>query len=316
MKTKHLPLLTAGLLVAGNLSANINIDTVLVGNADNSPDTPFNDPFGAVSYEYYIGKKEVTNSEYTTFLNSAAKTDTHSLYNTSMANETYGGITRSGSSGNFIYDTVANRENNPVNYVSFWDAARFANWLTTGNTETGVYNLGGVTNPTNSGILRNDTAWVNNGVAIASDDEWYKAAYHQPAAASGDTDDYWQYATASNNIGWDDANYGFNLEEPIAVGSYDAGYYGTLDQGGNVEEWNDEISSDGEERGVRGGHFNSFDSDLEAGFYDSGSPTDEFSSRGFRVTSLAAIPEPSFVGGLIGAVALLMAWRRRDCRTL
>ncbi len=33
---------------------------------------------------------------------------------------------------------------------------------------------------------------------IPSEDEWYKAAYYQPADQGGDTDNYWLYPTASN----------------------------------------------------------------------------------------------------------------------
>ena len=39
---------------------------------------------GSVSYEYNIGKYEVTAGQYTEFLNAVAKTDTYGLYNTSM----------------------------------------------------------------------------------------------------------------------------------------------------------------------------------------------------------------------------------------
>jgi len=34
----------------------------------------------------------------------------------------------------------------------------------------------------------------------ATDDEWYKAAYNQPAAQGGDSDDWWLYPTASNTL--------------------------------------------------------------------------------------------------------------------
>ena len=42
-------------------------------------------------------------------------------------------------------------DNRPVNYVSWGDAARFCNWLQTGNTETGAYTLNGAT--TNSALM-------------------------------------------------------------------------------------------------------------------------------------------------------------------
>ncbi len=77
----------------------------------------------------------------------------------------------------------------PVNYVSWYDSIRFANWLNngqgTGDTETGAYTLlGGTPTPSNGvSITRNAGAtWF-----LPSEDEWYKAAYHQPAAQGGDS---------------------------------------------------------------------------------------------------------------------------------
>jgi formylglycine-generating enzyme required for sulfatase activity len=60
----------------------------------------------------------------------------------------------------------------PVTYVSWNDAARFTNWLQngqgSGSTESGVYNMS-LTTPTRSGTAT---------VFIASENEWYKAAYY------------------------------------------------------------------------------------------------------------------------------------------
>ncbi len=310
---KHLPLLAAGLLAASSASASLSISTVFVGDAGNPNDST---GFGRVDYGYHIGTYEVTNAQYTSFLNSVAATDTFGLYTTSMAGS-LGGITRSGSSGSFNYSPIGGRENNPVNYVSFWDAARFTNWLTTGDTETGVYLLNGVATPTNNTITRNETAWANGGVAIASENEWYKAAYYQPAAAGGDSDGYWLYPTQSNSITTADANYNNSVGNVTIVGTYagDSSYYGTFDQGGNVWEWNDEIVSTSN-RGLRGGSFNNNDSSLQSSNRFTFNPTFERNFVGFRVSSLAAIPEPSYAGGLMGALTLLVAWRVKGRRTL
>lgn len=176
----------------------------------------------------------------------------------------YGGIQRSGSSGSFSY--TATKPHAPVNYVSFWDAARFANWLKTGDTETGVYNLGGVTNPVNSTITRDTTAWANGGVAIASENEWYKAAYYDPT--KGGIGGFWKYPTQSNVAPsnqlvspdhGNSANYyshGFTDSDSritkVGIFANSSSYYGTFDQGGNLWEWIDE-AGDGLNRVVRGG---------------------------------------------------------------
>ena len=98
---------------------------------------------------FLISKTEVTNSQHTEFLNAVAATDTNALYNTGMASGR-GGITRSGSPGSFTYSAIAGREDMPVNWVTFYDALRFANWLHNGQptggqdnttTENGAYTI-------------------------------------------------------------------------------------------------------------------------------------------------------------------------------
>jgi sulfatase modifying factor 1 len=83
MKRPNIPVMrvsTAFLVVAAmmasvaftaNLHAQmlVNMDTVTVGDAGNAADTT---DYGAVANVFAIGKYEVTISQYTTFLNSAA----------------------------------------------------------------------------------------------------------------------------------------------------------------------------------------------------------------------------------------------------
>ena len=318
MKSFKSILLTAGTFaVTSSVIASIEIDTVLVGNAGNANDTT---GYGGVSYDYHIGTYEVTNSQYTAFLNATAATDTHSLYNSNMNSSSYGGIQQSGTSGSFTYSVKTDMGNKSVNFVSFWDAARFTNWLTngqgSGDTETGVYNLNGTTAPTNDTITRNATAWNDGGVAIASEHEWYKAAYYDPTLNSGDGG-YWDYAHQSDSITTADANYASSGGTVTDVGtcSDDASYYGTFDQGGNVWEWNDTII--GSSRGARGGAFGgSGPSNLQSSFRPNVSlPTYEHSSIGFRVSSLAPIPEPSACAAILGCLGLGLALTRRKGRS-
>ena len=59
--------------------AGINIDTVIVGDLDNQPDTRYGGSYGSVGYVYLMGKFEVTTGQYTDFLNKVAATDTYDL---------------------------------------------------------------------------------------------------------------------------------------------------------------------------------------------------------------------------------------------
>ncbi len=319
----------------------ITIPTVPVGNAGNAPDQlwPINNPtnlqFGAVAYDYRIGTTEVTNAQYATFLNAKAASDPLGLYNTDMGSDARGGITQSGSDGSYTYATKPNMADKPVNYVSWYDAIRFANWLNngqgSGDTETGAYTiLGGTATPSNgSSITRNAGAtWF-----LPSEDEWYKAAYHQPAAQGGDSDDYWLYPTASNtaptiatansvgdvsNPGANVANYlrgavwnspDGNVTTVGSAGPLSDSFYGTADQGGNVFEWNEVlISGSYPDRGMRGGAWGFNTNGLAASNRVVNFPSNESFLVGFRV---ATVPEPgTLLMGALGMVALLL-WRRR-----
>jgi formylglycine-generating enzyme required for sulfatase activity len=328
------------LLVAGTLLLTspaslkaVVIPTVPVSNAGNSNDPLTGGFYGGVSYEYRIGTTEVTNAQYVEFLNAKAKSDSLGLYNVGMS-QTEGGITRSGASGSYVYGVKDNMLNKPVQFVSWFDAIRFANWLNngqgSGDTETGAYTiLGGTAIPSNAGsISRNSGAiWF-----LPSENEWYKAAFHQPASQGGDVDDYWRYATASNkqptpatanNVG-DISNPGINVMNcdfasawggrlgsfVTTVGSagpLSNSFYGTSDQGGNVTEW----SEAPEGSVLRGGNYlgNYFNTDAFVRRTWPGAES-EGNSAGFRV---ATVPEPStYALAAIGIVALLAVGRRRS----
>lgn len=293
---------------------------------------------GQVNYEFHISQHAVTNAQYTAFLNAVAASDTHGLWNSFMGSDVHGGISRHGSPGSYTYSVrIATTGFNagqsmadmPVNFVTFWDAARFANWLTNGQpvgaqgngtTETGIYSLGGVTNPTNNTVTRDATAWMNGGVAIASQNEWYKAAYYNP-----DTGYYALYATGSdsaptattpNSSDANSVNRSGSLSPAADTvtpgGAYEVAgsAFGTYDQSGNVFEWTDDVF--GNNRRQRGGAFISDNTSLQSWMYFDADPTFWGNYVGFRVTSLAPIPEPSTYAAIIGCLVLGVAWWRRN----
>ena len=96
--------------------AQVNMVFSTIGNAGNANDTTGN---GGVSYDYAIGTYDVTVSQYCTFLNAVAATDTYSLYNISMASDSQSAsITQSGAPGSYSYSVIAGAGNNPITYVS------------------------------------------------------------------------------------------------------------------------------------------------------------------------------------------------------
>src|SRR5262249_12950750 len=125
------------------------------------------------------------------------KTDPYSLYDTGMSSRGVG-IARSGSSGSYTYSVINNSGSLPITYVGWGEAARFTNWLQNGQptgaegpgtTETGAYTL----NPNPATELYNETRNAGATVFLPSEDEWYKAAYYNPATHS-----YNQYPFSSN----------------------------------------------------------------------------------------------------------------------
>lgn len=306
-----LPLVAAFLFSAPGASA-VNIDWVTVGAPGNAAD---NTGYGAVAEVYRISETEVTNAQYAEFLNAKAASDPLALYNTNMGSGV-GGITRSGSSGSYTYSAIAGREAMPVNFVSFYDALRFANWLHNGqgggDTETGAYTLlGGTATPSNgTTVTRN----LGATIFLTSEDEWYKAAYYDAFSTSyfdypAGTDT--QTVCAAPGATANTANCGSVVGDLTDVGSYTgaASPAGTFDQGGNVWEWNEAIIS-GSIRGLRGGAFFDFGpDDLAASFRnDFVGPTSEVSFVGFRVASL---PEPGTGLLLLMGMLGLAGWRRR-----
>jgi formylglycine-generating enzyme required for sulfatase activity len=273
--------LALGMMAMTTGHAQITIPTVTVGDAGNPNDTT---GYGGVSYIYNIAVTEVNLTQYTAFLNAVAATDLYSLYNAGMGTDSNSaGITRGGSSGSYTY-AVKGSGARPVTYVSWFDAARFANWVANGQptgaqqnstTENGAYSLLGAIsgveftknaiNP-NTGTMT--TWWVPN------ENEWYKAAYYDPSV-SGPSDDYWLYptqgdsapgntiGTGANQANFKDTDYSVTQSENCSSsenyladgGAYSSSgsYYGTFDQGGNVRERTDAVTgSSGFFRGAPG----------------------------------------------------------------
>lgn len=335
--------------------AGLRAAFVTVGNPGNANHST---GYGGVAYEYQISAYEVTAGEYAAFLNTVAKSDPNSLYSSSMNSNVQGcQITRSGASGSYSYDfsggqveapgsTQADWQNRPVNFVSWYDAARYANWLTTGNTETGVYTM---TGPSTVGaIMDHQLAAATFGTAyfLPTENEWYKAAYYSPSGV------YYLYPTGSNahpgyvndsgNLsgggvftqgGVDPGNYAtYNGDIATgAVGGIGPAYYrtnvgewenspspyGTFDQGGNVQELI-ETFFDATHPVNRGGPYQSNYWNMQSVYRSNSTFLSEDYFIGFRIASMASvIPEPGAATLILlgGAVLGMVARRRKAAAT-
>ena len=329
----------------------ITYDLVPVGNAGNANDPATGNAYGGVAYDYQIGKYDVTIGQYTAFLNAVAATDTYSLYNASMATDlSVAGIARTGVSGSYTYSVINNggdSSNRPITYVSWWDAARFSNWMANGQptgaqssttTENGGYNVNGATTGSAPGKnVTNPNTSAAPTFYIPTENEWYKAAYYSPNYSGIGVPGYYDFATQSNSApgntigpGTNQANYyagdyavtqsasysaSQNYLTDVGAFTNSASFYGTFDQSGNVYQWNDldGLTSSGSSRGLRGGNWN-FDAYISSSAYRfTFDPSYENNYIGFRLASPVAVPEPStWVMGAVGlACAALEAVRRR-----
>jgi formylglycine-generating enzyme required for sulfatase activity len=258
----------------------ISMDFVTIGNAGNAGDTrPEAYPYGcgAVGYNYRIGKYEITASQWQT-INTAA------------------GIGNSGSwSGN-----------QPAGGISWYDAAQFCNYLTSGDRSKGVYKFSGNNvNPGSFlGIDRN-AAKVAYGTTyfLPTEDEWYKAAYFKP-----DGSDYSLYANGTDTapIAGVQSNYDNAIGAPWNVGTGTQEQNGTFDMMGNVWEWNEALTA-GLFRAIRGGSYSNAEDVLGSSFRDSVIPSTRFQGTGFRI---ASVPEPVTLL-LLGLGAVILRKRKK-----
>jgi formylglycine-generating enzyme required for sulfatase activity len=147
-------------------------------------------------------------------------------------------------------------------------------------------------------------------IFLPTEDEWYKAAFYD-----GSSDSYFDYPAGSDaqtmcalpGAAANTANCNSAVGDFTNVGSYpgSASPYGTLDQGGNTQEWNETIFHE-LDRGIRGGSFFASPDDLTAAPYVTSSPTGEVATKGFRLASpVPAVPSLSPVGLLLVAAGLL-----------
>jgi sulfatase modifying factor 1 len=328
---------TAILMIVASTHAHaVTIDWVTVGDPGNAADTTGSpNPAGAVADEFLIMKFEFTNSQYTDFLNAVDPNgvNPNAVYETNMGSDPRAGISfTSGAASGSKYAVKTNMGDKPVIYVSWFDAARVANWLQngqgSGSTETGAYTLNNAT--TGNAPAKNPGAQYY----IPTENQWYKAAYYK---GGGTNAGYWNYATQSDTaptavtsgptgIGsagstGNFANYNNGADWNVQDGNLTtvgtngrASAYGAFDMSGNIFEWNDldGLAASGSSREIRGSAYYVPDP-LWMSSSNSGAlfnPEVNGAIMGFR---LAAVPEPSTYAMALAGLACsgYTMWRRR-----
>ncbi len=310
-------LLLLSSIAAPTALAQVAIEVVTVG----APGAPGyagpSNPSAAVPHVFEIGRYEVTNLQYAALLDAvAAVSDPNELWSPSMQSNSLGGIERTGIAGNWDYTAKTGMENMPVNYVSFWDALRFANWMHNGQpqggqdattTEDGAYTI------TAPGVADNDVPRNPDALfAVPTRDEWLKAAYYEDSPST------WYLSPAQSQTSLvggapvdDDGNTG-NCGGTSVF--YDVGSYtlsdspwGTFDQGGSVSEWTEEIRGGGSARAYLGGDNISSCSSNAPSSVPFVVPTQQRVNLGFRIVVPAAPSVPLLSPVAFGGLALLLS---------
>lgn len=265
-------------IASADVVQEIDIEFVSIGNQLNAADIT---GYGAVNYTYRIGKYEVTNGQWDTFVSAAGAP-------TGNPNSAYDET--SAWAGSSI----------PVTRVSWYEAAQFCNYLTSGSKSQGAYQF---SNGNFVGIDR-DLAISVYGTAyvIPTEDEWYKAAYF---TGSG----YSKFANGTDTVPVEDVDSNFHAyigttTEPWNVGTGKMEQNGTFDMMGNVFEWNETLINNSS-RGIRGGAYGGggmFGTYINSSYRSWTYPENEGFGIGFRV---ASVPEPcSLIVLGLGGLAL------------
>lgn len=191
--------------------------------------------------------------------------------------------------------------NKPATMMTFYEVARFVNWLNTSSGHHAAYSF----SERGEWLLwPADESWTLDGLNryrhkdafyfVPSADEWYKAAYF-------DGTNYYRYATGSNGTptpvaqGTEPRTTVYAQPEEAGPADVDnAGGlspYGTMAQGGNVYEWT-ESAQDGandatdELLQVRGGRWATSATTLRGSSSNTGRPWQGITgTTGFRVAS-------------------------------
>ncbi len=202
-------------VVAGTVLSGVSAWAVSINGVDVVPVSGGSEQdsgFGAVSYNYWMGQKEITYDQF-----SAAS----GIFGGSVSEDTWVG-SLGGSA--------------PAVNVSWNEAAQYCNWLTSGNINNGAYTIDGsgkVTAATDHSGAGMTTLVSTYGYVfvLPTEDEWYRAAYFNSGSST-----FSLYANGTGTPPVDGVDSVYNAASPWAAGSGNPEQNGTYDMMGNVWE--------------------------------------------------------------------------------
>ncbi len=214
------------------------------------------------TYNFYIGKYEVTFDEYDAFCSATGKSKPN--------------------------DQGWGRGSRPVINVTWWDAIDYCNWLSEKEKLPKAYDSNGNLLDKDGRVTTDITKVL--GYRLPTEAEW------EFAARGGNKSRGYQYAGSSTvgDVAWYDSNSGGKTQE---VGKKAPNELGIYDMSGNVWEWcsdwygnysssaqtNPYNSTAGSDRVDRGGSWNNYAARTRVANRGSVSPTYTYNALGFRI---------------------------------
>ncbi len=262
----------------GQIDPNSGIDFVTVGAPGNPAWTGDGTPGdgaigrGSVSYEYRIGRFEVTTSQWVEFFNAAFDRPRDQWLPHLVVPDFWGAVaTTSTTQGGARWRVPPGREMRPVGDISWRMAAMYCNWLCNDKSTDRSAFLSGAYDVSTFGSIGGvftDQATRSPGARyfIPTWDEWLKAAHYDPNKpnADGTVGGWWRYSISSdtapvsgpppslapagveagqvNTGGWPYFDLNINPSS-IPLGAYSTAMspWGLFDTAGGTAEWTEEI---------------------------------------------------------------------------
>jgi len=265
-----------------------------MGNVNNDKEGASNEkPVHTVTltYDYWMGKYEITNAEYRSFLNGRGVRSDGRYNGKELIDMGRWGYSFEYRNGGFVLNS-GKGERNPIPDITWWGAIEYCNWLSEKEGIAKAYDSNG--NPLDgNGNITTDITKVQ-GYRLPTEAEW------EYAARGGQNAKGYEYAGSDdlNEVGW----YWNNSRKSTThqVGEKKPNELGLYDMSGNVYEWcydrynrnyyekSDQMNPIGPggsrtKRVYRGGSWGRFAWNCRVASRGSGTPESNYGFLGFRL---------------------------------
>jgi formylglycine-generating enzyme required for sulfatase activity len=170
---------------------------------------------------YYIDKYEVTNGKFVDYLNNAnVNLVGDDVFQVGGAGKQICDLLFGLNHNGFTYGIDGGKTGHPVVRVSWYGATLYCNYLSLVDGRVPCYDESTF-----------DCDYTANGYRLPTEAE------SEYANRGGEQNPYYLYPWGADTINSSDANYNYNVNTTMPVGSYLTNGFGLYDMGGNVWEW-------------------------------------------------------------------------------